>query len=57
MERINYFSKNLRISTNHKYSVQEIAKILTEQFEQPITIQQVKRQIRMLLAQGEILKR
>lgn len=42
---------------DRKYTEQEIADILSNDFNYPITKQQVKRQIRMLLKEGKIKRR
>ena len=47
----------LRNSTEYRYSEQEIAEILTQELGQEITVQQVKRQLRLLLRGGKIKRR
>jgi hypothetical protein len=47
----------LRNTGKHRYSEQEIADILIQELGQFVTKQQVKRQIRMLLRDGEIERR
>lgn len=44
----------LRLITDKRYTEREIANILTSRFQRGVTIQQVKRQIRMLIADGII---
>lgn len=49
--------KRLRNIPGHKYTEQEIADVLSRELGQKVTKQQVKRQIRMLLTDGEIIRR
>ncbi len=49
--------RRLRNVPGRKYTEQEIADILSGELGQEVTRQQVKRQIRMLLAKGEIERR
>lgn len=49
--------RRLRTEPGNRYTEQEIADILSKELGQEVTRQQVKRQIRMLLTDGEIKRR